>query len=79
MPRDSGGVFVINIYRSAVVAGISALLWMQAHFMTREYFLVYKENQDKHEIELLRRIDKLENKLDLLLRDSKLAAMKKYE
>jgi hypothetical protein len=72
-PRDKGGMLVINIYRSAVVAGISALLWMQSHFMTREFFLVYKENQERHENELMQRIDKLENKVDTLLRENKLA------
>jgi hypothetical protein len=79
MPRDKGGVFVINLYRASMAAGISAILWAQGHFMTREYFTVYKENQEKHETELMHRIDKLENKLDALLRDSKLASMKKYQ
>ncbi len=71
MPKDQGGIFVLNLYRSAVVAGISSLLWMQSHFMTREFFLVYKDNQERHDTELLRRIDKLENKIDVLMRENK--------
>jgi hypothetical protein len=73
MPREQGGLFYINLYRSAVVGGICGLLWMQSHFMTREFFMVYRDNQQQHEVELMKRIDKLETKVDILLRESKIA------